>query len=335
MRELPVILECAKDVEELCPEAWVINYINPTTVNGIALKKYAPKLKSFALCDGLHMPHVKKAYAVRAGIIDDIKDYNEETDKAFDFKMAGVNHFTWLIKADYNGKDLSPEIGEYIYKQASLETVGGDTGAKAIYNEAIGYELYKIFGYVPTNVGHTKEYVRYWQGRNIAPQDIPQLNLWETEERYKRHKDMMEQVDGFLNGKIPITEYMGTFIPDHATDIIECMVGDLGKEYYVNTYNNGAVTNMRDDAFLELPCIVDKNGPKPIKIGEMPTGIRAMQELVLETHELTADAVTKGSLPLLRRAMMIDPLANSISDSDAIIKDLLEAEKDIIPAIWY
>src|SRR5690606_41731259 len=63
MRELPVVLECAKDIEELCPDAWVINYINPSTVHGIALSRYAPNLKSFALCDSHHMPHKKIHYA--------------------------------------------------------------------------------------------------------------------------------------------------------------------------------------------------------------------------------------------------------------------------------
>src|SRR5699024_10785338 len=62
MRELPLIMETAKDIEDICPEAWVINYINPSTVHGMALKRFAPNLKSFALCDSHHMPHKKIIY---------------------------------------------------------------------------------------------------------------------------------------------------------------------------------------------------------------------------------------------------------------------------------
>jgi len=69
MRELPVILDCAKDVEELCPDAWVINYINPTTVNGMGLKRSFPNIKSFALCDAQHMPYIRHNYAVRAVLL--------------------------------------------------------------------------------------------------------------------------------------------------------------------------------------------------------------------------------------------------------------------------
>lgn len=335
MRELPVILDCAKDIEELCPDAWVINYINPTTVNGIGLKRYARNVKSFALCDAQHMPHCKKLYAVRAGIISDVSEYTDDIDKNFDLRIAGVNHFTWMLKAEYKGKDVMPEIAETIRQRAAKETEGGDTGAKSKFNENIGYELYKIFGYIPTVVGHTKEYVPYWQGKSVLKQPIPPLYIWETEPRYERHREMFREVDSFISGATPITEYKYKYRADHATDIIETMVGGPKRQYYINTFNGDAVTNMSEDAFLELLCDIDANGPKPLPVGEMPRGIRGMQEKVLDVHELTAQAIAEGSYELLRRAMMTDPLVTSIADADAIIRELLEAEKDIIPPKWY
>ncbi|MEK5643490.1 MULTISPECIES: family 4 glycosyl hydrolase [Paenibacillus] len=335
MRELPVIMECARDVEELCPDAWVINYINPSTVNGIALHRYAPKLKSFALCDSHHMPHKKAYYAVRAGIIGDRSGFNEEIDRKFDFRVAGVNHFTWLLKAEFEGKDVMPMIAEAMRKAAGEENNGGDRGAKALHNDAITYALYDIFGYIPTCTAHTKEYVRYWQGHGKTPDAIPPLSIWETEDRYQRHDEMWRQVDDFLTGNVPIADYMSTFGPDHATDIIENMVGNLGKRFFINTLNRGAVTNMSDDSFLELLCDVSMDGAKPVHVGEMPRGIRGMQELVLDTHELTAEAVVEQSYEKLRRAMLTDPLVNSISDADQIIKELLTLEREMIPDAWY
>ncbi|MGO4699474.1 glycoside hydrolase family 4 [Paenibacillus sp. 2TAB26] len=335
MRELPVIMECAKDIEELCPDAWVINYINPSTVHGIALSRYAPKLKSFALCDSHHMPNKKAYYAIRAGIIQDQSEFNEEIDRRFDFRVAGVNHFTWLLKAEYDGKNVMAPIAEALRRSAGTENNGGDRGAKALYNDAITYELYNIFGYIPTCTAHTKEYVRYWQGLGKKEDVIPPLSIWETEDRYKRHEEMWRQVDDFISGKNPIADYMKSFGPDHATDIIENMVGNLNKRFFINTLNNGAVTNMNNDSFLELLSEVSMDGIKPLHMGEMPRGIRGMQELVLDTHELTAEAVVERSFTKLRRAMMIDPLVNSIHDADLIIKELLEQEREIIPEYWY
>ncbi|MDQ0060235.1 family 4 glycosyl hydrolase [Paenibacillus harenae] len=335
MRELPVIMDCAKDIEELCPDAWVINYINPSTVHGIALSRFAPKLKTFALCDSHHMPHKKADYAIRAGIIGNKSQFTEDIDNRFDLRIAGVNHFTWLLKAEFDGVNVMPQIAEALRKAAGTENNGGDTGAKAIYNDAITYELYDIFGSIPTCTAHTKEYVTYWQGLGKTPDAIPPLSIWETEDRYKRHEEMWRQVDDFLSGKLAIADYMKSFGPDHATDIIESMVGNLGKRFYVNTLNNGAVTNMNDDSFLELLSDVSLEGIKPLHIGEMPRGIRGMQELVLDTHELTAEAVVEKSREKLRRAMMTDPLVNSIHDADMIITELLELEKDRIPKEWY
>lgn len=335
MRELPVIMDCARDVEELCPDAWVINYINPSAINGIALSRYAPKLKSFALCDGLHMPHVKRNYALKAGIIQDRSEYTPDIDQRFDFRIAGVNHFTWALTAKFDGRDVMADIAESLRRAAETSTDGGDKGAKAIHNDAIGYELYKAFGYVNTCVAHTKEYMRFWQGLGVTKDALPPLSIWETEARYKRHAEMWRQVDDFVEGVTPISSYMSAFGPDHATDIIENMVGGLGKPFYINTMNRGAVTNMNDDAFLELLCDVTMDGVVPRPVGEMPRGIRGMQELVLDTHELTAEAVVEGSFAKLRRAMLTDPLVSSISDADHIIREIMEQEKEALPAHWF
>ena len=335
MRELPVIQDCAADIERYCPEAWVINYINPSAVNGIALARYRPGLKSFALCDSLHMPHVKARYAARAGIIADANDWSDERDAEFDLRIAGVNHFTWMLRAEWRGRDVSGRIAESLGRSAATEDLGGDQGAKARHNDAIAWQLYQVFGYVPTCVAHTKEYLRFYQGHGRLPGAIPPLSIWETDARYARHERMWRQVDDFNSGAAPISAFMQTLGPDHATDIIENMVGGLGQPFYVNTPNRGAVSNMADDAFLELLCDIDMEGPRPRPVGEMPRGLRGLNELVLDTHELTAEAIVKADFGLLRRALMTDPLTNSIADADAILSDLLAAERDVLPDHWY
>jgi alpha-galactosidase/6-phospho-beta-glucosidase family protein len=335
MREFPVILDCARDIESLCPDAWLINYVNPTATHGLGLRRYAPHLKSFALCDSLHMPHVKRRYAIKAGIIEEESDYTPEIDLNFDLRIAGVNHFTWMIKATYEGRDVMPDIAESLRVDAATETDSQDVGAKTKFNSSIGYTLYQAFGHIPTCVAHTKEYVRFWQGLAKTPGPIPPLSIWETEPRYRWHDAMWQQVDDFISGTQPISDYMKTFGPDHATDIIENMVGNLGKPFYVNTFNAGAVSNMADDAFLELCCDIDMDGPRPHPVGDMPRGLRGMQELVLDTHELTAEAAATCNPELLRRAMLTDPLVSSITDADAIIDELLSAEKDALPECWF
>ena len=82
---------------------------------------------------------------------------------------------------------------------------------------------------------------------------------------------------------------------------------------------------MSEDAFLELLCDIDMDGPRPRPVGAMPRGLRGIQELVLDTHELTAEAIVKADYSLLRRALMTDPLTNSVAAADAILRELLAA----------
>lgn len=335
LREFPVIMQCVADIEALCPDAWVINYINPTAANGIGLRRKAPQIKSFALCDGLHMPHVKRSYAVRAGIVEDAKEFTDEMDAKFDMRIAGVNHFTWLIKAEYEGRDVTHKIADALQAQAATETNGGEVGPKAQFNDSIGYELYRIFGRIPTCVGHTKEYVRLWQGLGKNKESIPPLAIWDVDARMEWHASMWVEVDGYISGKTPISEFMTAFGPDHATDVIEAMVGGLNKPFYINTFNEGAVTNMADDAFLELCCDISMDGPKPRPVGEIPRGLLGMQQQVLDTHELTVEAAVSCDRGILLRAMLTDPMMSSVADAEAIIAELLEAERDALPCGWF
>jgi len=295
----------------------------------------APDLKSFALCDGLHMPHVKRGYAKRAGIISEDAQYTPEVAEKFDFRITGPNHFTWLLKAEYEGKDYRPAIAEHLRREAATETDGGDKGAKAKFNAAIGHELYKAFGYVPTCVAHTKEYVRFWQGLGELPEAVPPLAIWETHDRYEWHAAMWREVGAYNHGIRPIGEFIEKTGPDHATDIIEAMWSGSGKQFFINTANAGAVENMPGDAFLEMLCDVSMDGPSPLPVGEAPVGLRGLWQQVLDTHELSARAAVECDRDLLYTAFCCDPLTNSLAGTRAMIDELLAAEKDALPGEWF
>lgn len=335
LREFPQILACCRDIASICPEAWVINYINPTAANGIGLRIFAPELKTFALCDGLHMPRIKRMYAKRAGIINSDNEYTSEVERDFDFRIAGPNHFTWLLKAEFRGEDVRGKIAETLRREAAAETDGGDSGAKSAFNKSIGYSLYQAFGYVPTCVGHTKEYVRFWQGLNKTPEDAPPLFLWNTDDRYRRHQEMWSQVDAFLLGITPIGEYMDKLGPDHATDIIEAMEGKLEKPFFINTANQGTVPNLPDDAFLEMLCDLTPDGPRPRAVGNAPVGLRGLWQQVLDAHELSARAAVTCDRDLLLQALVCDPMVSSLADARALRDELLELERDALPAKWF
>ncbi len=328
MRELPVILEAARDVEELCPSAWVINYINPTAVGGIGLMRHA-NVKSFALCDGLHMPHVRHDYMKQAGI-----EVTPQNEAKFDLRIAGVNHFTWMLSATLDGRDVSDDIRASMEKEAAEERDDGH--AKKRFNKSYSLKLWDAFGLLPACIAHTKEYVRFWQGHGAAADDLPPLSIFPTDERYQRHAEMWESVDAYNAGSLPMDHFFENMRADHATDIIEAMWTGSDMPFYVNTANRGAVPNLPDDAFLELQCDLDmERGPCPRPVGPFPLGLRALQMQVLDTHELTAQGIAEFDKDLLVRALCTDPLTQSIADAREMLEEALVEERDALPAEWY
>ena len=337
MREIPEILRVCNDVKELCPDAWVINFINPTSVLGIAMMRYAPNVKSFALCDGNHLPHAKIFYMRLAGIIGEEETPTAEMLKKFEYKIAGVNHCTFMTECKYDGKDRIQDIKKTLAKNAKAEQMAGPSPkAKPRLNHDYALQLMDIYGAYPTAISHTKEYVPFFQGYGIMPNTPEPIIPFDAYNRAEEMAEAWEKTKMLASGETPIEEFLSLHHGDHATDIIESMWGKLGKEFFINSANRGAVTNMPDDAFLELKCSVDmENGPQPKPFGEMPRGILGLQMQVLDTHEMTAEAAVACDHKLLLRAIMTDPLVNNIGDAKMIIKELLEIEKDILPPKWY
>ncbi len=330
MREQPHIEAAARDIRELCPGAWLINYINPTTVHGMALRRFYPDLKSIALCDAQW--GLRRNYAKLAGVPDDGK---------LVLQSAGPNHFTWLLRAEYDGRDILGKIVDAIRGQAdgdaNWQAQGGKSQAKGWLNNGIAIELYEAFGVLPTVLGHTKEYVRFYQGRSATGRDRhPALKLFEVPDRVAWTNRVWQRVEDYLTGKVAISEFDTEFGSDPATDVVEAMAGNLRKRFFINTFNDGAVPNMADDALIETWCDLTPDGPQPIPIArDMPRGLRGMCETILDTHELTAAAIHHQDRDLLRRAMLTDPLTHSIGDTDALIAELLERERDALPGHWF
>ncbi|HDZ20265.1 hypothetical protein LCGC14_0018650 [marine sediment metagenome] len=343
LREVPHAVAMAKDAARLCPNAWVINFVNPSTVLGMALRRFAPEVRSFALCDGHHEPYHTAGVCVEAGILKrDPKGWYglpkvpADVARKLDVRIAGVNHFTWILGLRYDGKDMMPTLRRNLVKRVAEEKKNAaKAGSKSRFNEAYTLQMFDLFGVYPDCMGHTKEYVPYYQGHGVKPIKPDMLHPFDAVTRQKAMDKAWAKTGKFASGKLSKAQFLKDTSADHASDIIESMWGDLRKPFFINTTNGGAVTNLPDDAFLELRCDLDMHGPRPQPVGPMPRGVLGMQHLVLDVHEMTAEAAITGDKALLRRAMLTDPLCNNIADADALIKDLLAAEKSALPSYWY
>jgi alpha-galactosidase len=347
LREVPKLIAMARDVEELCPRAWMINFVNPSSVLGIALAKYAPSVRSFALCDGPHEPHITLRTLKAAGILPhDASAVPPEVASRLDLAITGVNHFSWIVRLAYDGKDHLPVLRERVAEwsvreraeAAKLPTgmdVHQNAHAKALFNSTYALELFDLFGAYPDCMAHTKEYVPFWQGWGVAPADPAKLSIFDAEDRQRKMDEYREVTRAYADGKKPIEQFVAEGRGDHATDIVESMWGGLGRVFRVNTRNHGAVTNMPDDAFLELACHLDLQHCQPLHVGEIPVGVRGLCQRVLDSHEITADAAVACDRRLLLRAFATDSITVNLRDNERMADELLAAERDGLPAAWF
>ena len=318
LRELPTVLNIANDIERICPDAWVINYVNPAAVIGLGLARYT-KLKVFSLCDGLYMPYIKKRY------LKMINKENDDVDK-LDLTIAGTNHFTWLLDIKYNGEDVSSDLRKHV-ESLALEDEQS--------NFAYSIKLWDVYGAYPAIIEHIKEYVPFWQGRGMLDDKPATLEIFDAQARRDWHAKMWEEVDAYVSGTTDIKQFNENYQHDVATDVIENMWINGSQQFYISTLNNGAVPNLPDNAFIEILCDVSMNGPIPKPAVLFPVGLHSLQMQVLDAHELTVEAVVKKDKNILRRALLRDPLTVSITDTDAMIKDFFNEEREALPIEWF
>jgi alpha-galactosidase len=323
LRELPKIQEIAEAVEDLCPRAWLINYINPSAVIGIFLQKHA-RTRNLALCDSLHLPHLHRSYMQAIGL-------DPADEKRFSMRIAGVNHFTFCLSAEYRGEDVLSRIVEALRTLGSREDPNDN--AKSLFNRKISAHLADIFGAMPVCTAHTKEYLPYFQGwgAHVEAEIVPPLSLFEADMRQAQTDAMWDEIRALVEGRNPITDFLDKTGSDHATELVQALWLGSGRHLFVNVPNRGAVPNLPDDALLELECVCDHTGARPLPVGDFPLGLRSLQMRILDTHELTVEAYVRKDRNLLLRALAVDPIVNSIATAEAVLDDIYEAEKDCLP----
>ncbi len=337
LRELPEVLRIADDVRRLAPNAWLINFVNPTSTLGIGLMRHAPSVRSFALCDGNHEPYVRAMYLNKLGIIHDEEEFTPEVDAKFELKIAGVNHCTWILECRYDGRDLLPLLLEKT-REAARHEYDHVPSPKAKPRLNANYELalMELYGAFPTAASHTKEYVPFFQGYGVTPVTPEPIICFDGYNRADEMAAAWAETRKLATGETPIAALFDSGRGDHATDIIESMWGNLGKKFYINSPNRGAVTNLPDDAFLELRCELDlEHGPRPLPVGSMPRGLLGLTQQVLDTHELTVEAAVTHDRKKLLLALAADPIVNNLGDAKNIMSELLEAERDHLPPEWF
>lgn len=309
LRTIPVMEEFAKDMEEVCPDAWFLNYTNPMAILTGYMLRYT-KVKTVGLCHSVQVCSEKLLKSL--GMDDKLEGRTE--------LIAGINHMGWLLELrDKDGADLYPEIRKKAKEKNATEK----------HNDMVRFEYLRHLGYYCTESSeHNAEYNPLFI-KSKYPELIEefQIPLDEYPRRcIKQIREWEEEKQSILNdGKITHERSL-----EYASYIMEAIVTDRPYRIGGNVINNGLIENLPPEACVEVPCLVDGRGVTPCRAGRLPLPLAAMNMTNINPQLLTIEAARQKSRNAVYQAAMLDPHTAaelSIKDIRNMVDELIEGQK--------
>lgn len=313
LRTVPVILDIDKDIEELCPEAWLINFVNPSGIVSEAVLRYGRKNRKIV---GLCNVPIGMEMAVA-------KDFGVEHNRVrIDF--AGLNHMVFGLNVYIDGN----KITEKVVDRMAVGKFNGNP--KNIQDVAWVSEFVKGLGIIPCG------YHRYYfLTKEMLEKELDEFSRRETRaEVVKRlEKDLFELYkDPNLAIKPPQLEKRGgAYYSDAACRLISSIYNDKRDVQPVNTRNNGAIEGIPADSAVEISSVITKNGPKSITVGELPVAVNGLVQQIKSFERTVIEAAITGDYNTALVAMTINPLIPSQTVGKVILDEMLEAHKEYLP----
>ena len=309
LRTIHVLKDFAKDMEEVCPNAWFLNYTNPMAMLTGYMLRYT-KVKTVGLCHSVQ--GCSRDLLKSLGMEDKLEGRRE--------KIAGINHMGWLLEiTDKDGNDLYPEIRERAKKKNATEK----------HWDMVRYDYIDKLGYYCTESSeHNSEYNAFYikpnrddliEKFNIPLDEYPRRCVNQIAGWQKQYEELM------AGGKVEHKRSQ-----EYASYIMEAIY--TGKPYKIggNVLNNGVITNLPYDACVEVPCLVDGEGIHPTFVGALPLQLAAMNSSNIYAQMLTIEAAHTMDKKKIYQAAMMDPHTGAELSTDEIVAmcdELFEAHE--------
>lgn len=306
LRTIPVVLEICRDMEDVCPDALLLNYTNPMSMLIHAIQK-STSIKSVGLCHSVQ------------NTTEELASYLNVPADELDIKVAGINHMAWFLELKRNGEDLYPHLFEAMEKEEVYK------------QDKVRFEMMKRLNYFITESSeHMSEYTPYFikDDKLIEQFDIP------IDEYIRRSEENLVQFEE-TKRKIENNEpFQGEKSHEYGAPIINAVETGTNIEIWGNVLNTHLITNLPEDACVEVPCLVNKRGIQPTHIGDLPPHLAAMNRTNINVQQLTVEAVLTGNIDYVYQAVMLDPHTASVLSLEEIwnmTTELIEAHGDRLP----
>lgn len=328
LRTVPHLWKICEDMQALCPEALLLQYVNPMCINMGAVFAKFPKIKAVGLCHSVQGTAAELAYDLGVAY-EDLR-----------YKAAGINHMAFythfeLRQEDGTYRDLYPELLKgYRAGRFPKEITESDAPHALRCKNLVRYEMMTRIGYFVTESSeHFAEYVPWFikSGREdlikkfSVPLDEYKTRCIEANAQWQAQTKVYRE-----NEKIEICQS-----GEYASSIMNSVWTGTPSVIYGNVKNDGAISSLPDDAVVEVPCLVDANGIQPTRVGALPAQLTALIRTNLNVQELTIKGILEENRDYIYQAAMMDPHTGAELDLDQIwslVDDLIEAHGEWLPA---
>lgn len=312
LRTLPVMLEFAREMEEVCPNAWLLNYTNPMAMLTMGVLK-ATSIKTVGLCHSVQVcvPELFEHLGIK-----------EQYDLAdFQWKIAGINHMAFLLEITKDGEDFYPTIRQLAEEKENP------------HRDSVRFELMKRFGYYITESSeHNAEYHPYFI-KSKYPELIDELGI-PLDEYLTRCENQIRDWETMREDIVDNGDLTHKRSREYASYIMDAIKTGNPTVIAGNVLNKGLITNLPEDVCVEVPCLVDKNGIQPTYVGALPTQLAALNRTNINVQELTVEAALTLEKNKIYQAAYLDPHLSSelsLADITQLVDDLIEAHGDYLP----
>ncbi len=317
LRTIPVLLDISREMEEVCPDACLLNYTNPLAiVTGAVLR--GSSVRSVGLCHSVQV--CAETLLQELGF--------EIPAEEVGWKIAGINHMAWLLEITVKGKDLYPEI-----KRRAASLLAQQEEGKPVHPDTVRLVLMLHFGYYVTESSeHNAEYTPYWIKRdrpelikkfNIPLDEYPRRCIKQIEEWKRLRTELVEN---------PSLTHLRT--KEYASYLIEAVATDRPFRIHGNILNRGLIPNLPPEAVVEVPCLVDRNGVQGCYVDPLPSQCASLNQTNINVQLLTIEAALSQKRDRVYQAAYLDPRCAAeltLKEIRALCDDLIEAHGEMLP----
>ena len=321
IRTIPVMLQLAKEMEVLCPDALLLNYVNPMAMLCWAIAE-SSNIQAIGLCHSVQHTASQLSSDLEIPATD------------LDYVAAGINHMSFFLKlekvAEQGNIDLYPQLRERAKGQIPLRKVSNTVAL----SDAVRYEVFRRTGFFVTESSeHFAEYVPWFikSGR----EDLLDEFLIPLDEYPRRCEEQIAQWDS-LRDKLenPDTKFELRKSNEYGAGIIHSIETGQERTFNGNVMNTGLITNLPAEACVEVPCVVNGSGIQPQTIGKLPPHIAAIIQTNINVQSLTVRAVLEKNKDHIYHAAMLDPRTSaelSLEQIWSLVDEMIQAHGEMIP----